>query len=102
MHALPDSSSTPQGASVHLVSGDLFGPLEAQLSPHAQHAFQAYLIAIWQPDQTMTVRELRNAIRLIYGDAVDREIEQHMHDRREAVLPNAASEPRGKAASHSP
>lgn len=25
MHATPDSSSTPQGASVHLVSGDLFG-----------------------------------------------------------------------------
>jgi len=88
-HAEKDSIERSEPAALPaLCSGDLFGPLEAQLSPHAQHAFQAYQIAFWQPEQTMTVRELRTAIRRIYGEAVDRELEQHLSDRREAVLPN--------------
>lgn len=89
MHALPDSRDTSARPSVHLVSGDLFGALEAQLSPHAKHAYETYTIAFWRDGQDMTVGEMRRAIRALYGDAVDRELEQHMEDRRQAVYPRS-------------
>jgi hypothetical protein len=89
MHALPDSRDTSARPSVHLVSGDLFGALEAQLSPHAKHAYETYLIAFWREGNDMTVGDVRRAIRALYGDAVDRELEQHFEDRRQAVYPRS-------------
>jgi hypothetical protein len=89
MHALPDSRDTSARPSVHLVSGDLFGALEAQLSPHAKHAYETYLIAFWREGNDMTVGDMRRAIRALYGDAVDRELEQHFEDRRQAVCPRS-------------
>lgn len=71
------------------MSGDLFGALEAQLSPHAKHAYETYLIAFWREGNDMTVGDMRRAIRALYGDAVDRELEQHFEDRRQAVCPRS-------------
>lgn len=88
MHAPPDSRDTSARPSVHPVSGDLFGPLEDKLSPATEHAYETFQYAFWLPEQSMTVGELRDALRRLYGEAVDRELEQHFHDRREAVLPN--------------
>ena len=85
MHALPDSSSTSQGASVHLVSGDSFGSLEAKLSHAAKHAYETFQYAFWLPGQSMTMGEIRDALRRLYGDAVDRELEQHFFDRQDAA-----------------
>jgi hypothetical protein len=67
---------------------NIFTPLEAKLSPHAKHALEAYVIGFWRGDQELTVRQLRDAIRSIYGAAVDRELEQHFGERRDAVLPD--------------
>lgn len=64
------------------------------LSPAAKHAYETFLYAFWLPGQTMTMGELRDALRKLYGEAVDRELEQHFHDRREAVLPNTADQRR--------
>ena len=61
-------------------------------SPAAKHAYETFLYAFWLPGQTMTMGELRDALRKLYGEAVDRELEQHFHDRREAVLPNNKTE----------
>lgn len=65
----------------------LFDALEAQLSPEAKHAMQAYKIGFTQGDPTMTVRELREAIRKIYGQEVDQELSRHLSARVNAVLP---------------
>lgn len=89
----PDMSHDPatpasQGApTTSLAPGNLFGPLEARLSPAAKHAYETFQYAFWLPNQEMTMGELRNTLRQLYGEAVDRELEQHFRDRREAVLP---------------
>lgn len=82
-------SATQQGQRESVGSGDLFGALEARLSPHAKHAYETYVIAFWRDGQEMTVGQMRSAIRALYGDAVDRELEQHMEDRRQAVYPRS-------------
>lgn len=81
--------NNPTAPSGHVGSSDLFGALEAQLSPHAKHAYETYTIAFWRDGQDMTVGDMRRAIRAIYGDAVDRELEQHLEDRRQAVYPRS-------------
>ena len=64
-----------------------FAPLEARLSPHAKHAFETYVIAFFRDGQEATVGQLRAAIRTLYGETVDCELEQHFEDRCQAVLP---------------
>ena len=64
-----------------------FEILEAALSPRALHAYQAYMIAFQHGDPNMSVGELRTAIRRIYGEAVDQELERYLDARRAAVLP---------------
>ena len=80
-------------ATVSVVSGDWFGALEAQLSPHAKHALETHTIAFFREGQEMTVGELRAAVRNLYGPAVDDELERHFEARRQAVLPRS---PNGK------
>lgn len=65
----------------------MFEELEAKLSPHAKHAYETYVIAFWRKDSDVTVGEMRRAIRSLYGESVDRELEQHFEDRRNAVVP---------------
>ena len=92
MHAPPDSRDTSARPSVHLVSGDLFGALEAQLSPHAKHALETHTIAFFREGQEMTVGELRAAVRNLYGPAVDDELERHFEARRQAVYPRSPND----------
>lgn len=66
----------------------MFEELEAKLSPQAKHAYETYLIAFWRIGNEMTVGEMRKAIRDLYGAAVDRELEQHLEDRRNAIFPH--------------
>ena len=93
-HARKAKVRSSRGQPAPVGSGDLFGPLEAKLSPAAKHAYETFQYAFWLPEQSMTMGELRDALRRLYGEAVDRELEQHFHDRRQAVLPNIPSEPR--------
>jgi hypothetical protein len=65
----------------------IFTPIEAQLSPHAKHAYETYTIAFWRNGNDMTVGEMRAAVKALYGDEVDRELEAHLEARRKAVLP---------------
>lgn len=66
---------------------NIFAPLEAKLSPHAKHVYEAYITAFWRAEQTATVGQIRAAIKLIYGADMDHELEQHIKDRCAAVLP---------------
>lgn len=70
--------------------------LEVELSPHAKHAFETYLIAFEKGDQNMTVLELRKMIVRLYGKAVDAELENYLFDRRSIAPPiisNGADQP---------
>lgn len=69
------------------VSGNMFSSLEDGLSTEARHAFGTLTHAFWRTGQGMTCGEIRESIKRLYGADVDRELEQHFHDRREAVLP---------------
>jgi hypothetical protein len=80
---------SPDVGNVRLGSGDMFGALEAQLSPHAKHALETHTIAFFREGQEMTVGELRAAVRNLYGPAVDDELERHFEARRQAVLPRS-------------
>lgn len=64
-----------------------FHALEAQLSPHAKHAHETYVIAFFREGQDATVGQIRRAVRLLYGPAVDDELEKHFEARRQAILP---------------
>lgn len=93
-HATNDSAERSEPAPIARVgsvagSASGFAELEDMLTPAAKHAYETFLYAFWLPNQTMTMGELRDALRKLYGDAVDRELEQHFHDRRERVLPNS-------------
>lgn len=64
-----------------------FSAADARLSANARHAYETYLLAFWREGNDMSVGETRRAIRALYGDAVDSELEQYFADRRDAILP---------------
>lgn len=61
--------------------------LEAALSPHARHAYEAYKIA-FDRDSAWTIRQIRDAILVIYGPEVDKELSDHLEARVRAVIPS--------------
>lgn len=78
----------PKPSPLATGSASVFAPLEARLSETAKLALAAYFMGFAVGDPTMTVRELRTYIRRIFGEDADRELEQHLADRRAAVLPS--------------
>ena len=65
---------TPIRSNTPLAAG------EAALSAAAKHAYETLLYAFWLPEQSMAMGELRDALRRLYGDAVDRELEQYFYN----------------------